>query len=399
MPRKKPSKTSSKKRALPFYRRHWGRTEARNRTRLLHHLERLRLERPRFWWRERSIGQKILTVFIALVVATVGTMYGIARWYIAAHANQPLQLGTTFVPGYARYYGLDPQEVYRALIYDMGMRHFRVVSYWDKMEIKQGEYDFSELDWQFKIAEDTNTKLSLALGLRQPRWPECHMPSWAAYEAEEVWAPQLKAFMGKVIERYKNSPALESYQLENEYFLKAFGKCNNFNRQRLIDEFNFVKAADPNHPVIISRSNNAVGLPIGQPRPDEFGVSVYKRVWDKTLTKRYFEYPFPAWFYGFLAGAGQIVTGRNMIIHELQAEPWLPVGYDMATAPVSEQDKSMNAQRLRDRIEYGKATGMRTIDLWGAEWWYWRMVRLHDPSLWNVVKDQIQDIQNTNAYL
>jgi hypothetical protein len=329
---------------------------------------------------------------------TVGSMYSIAQWYITKHSNEPLQLGATFIPSYAEYYGLDPKDTLHALIYDMGMRHFRLVSYWDQIEAKPGQYDFSQLDWQFKMAEDTGTKISLAVGLRQPRWPECHMPDWAAKEPTDLWSAQLQTFIGQVVNRYKNSPALQSYQLENEYFLKAFGQCTNFDRKRLVSEFNYLKQQDPVHKVIIARSNNGLGLPIGAPTPDEFGVSVYKRVWDKTITHRYFEYPFPAWFYAFLAGAGQIVTGKDMIVHELQAEAWLPDGYDMPTAPLSEQNKSMNAQRLHDRIEYGRGTGMKTVDLWGAEWWYWRKVKLHDSSLWDVAKQEVQSVQNDNAY-
>lgn len=382
----------------PFYKRHWGTNEKRQRTRLIHHLEKLRLERPRYWFKQRKLWQKILVIFCIALILWVGTMYGIARWYIASHADEQTQLGTTFIASYAEYYGLDAQETYKALVYDLGIRHFRLVSYWDKIEKTPGQYDFSQLDWQFQIAEQSNAKISLALGLRQPRWPECHMPRWAAEKPKDQWSHDLKEFMGKVIDRYKDSPALQTYQLENEYFLKAFGECPDFSRDRLIDEFNFVKQKDPNHPVIITRSNNVLGLPIGKPTPDKFGVSVYKRVWDKNITKRYFEYPFPAWFYAFLAGAGQILTGKDMIVHELQAEAWLPEGYTMPTAPIEEQNKSMNAERLRDRIEYGQATGMKTIDLWGSEWWYWRKVKLHDDSLWNVVREEIQDTQRVNAY-
>jgi hypothetical protein len=392
MPR--PKKKSNK----PFYKRHWGSNEARRRTRMLHHLEKLRLEKPRYWWRERRLWQKICLIFLAVLMLWVGGMYGIARWYIADHANEQTQLGTTFIPTYAEYFGLDPKQTFHAMVNDLGIRHFRLVSYWEKMEPTPGNYDFSQLDWQFKMAEDTNTKISLSLGLRQPRWPECHMPDWAANQPTEQWSAELKTFMGKVIDRYKDSPALQTYQLENEYFLKAFGLCTNFDRDRLVDEFNFVKAKDPTHPIIISRSNNAIGLPVGKPTPDVFGISVYKRVWDKTITKRYFEYPFPAWFYGFLAGAGQILTGKDMIIHELQSEPWTPEGYDLRTTSIEEQDKSMDAVRLKDRIEYGKATGMKTIDLWGAEWWYWRKVALHDDSLWKVVKEEVRDVQNSNVY-
>lgn len=393
------SKNKNSRARQPFYARHWGGAEKRNRTRLWHHLQRgLRIEKPRYWWKEQSIGRRVLLTLTALVILVAGSMYGIAQWYIHKHANQPTIIGTTFVPRYARYYNLNPRETLDAIFNDAGIRDIRLVSYWEEIEKTPGEYDFSELDWQMKMAEENRARVSLAIGLRQPRWPECHMPAWAAELPMEEWAPKLKVVIGKVIDRYKDSPALISYQLENEFFLKAFGKCPDFTRERLVDEYNFVKAQDPARPVIVSRSNNALGIPVGEPTPDKYGVSVYKRVWDKTITKRYFEYPFPAWFYGFLAGAQEITQGKDMIIHELQAEPWVPSGYDLRQTSLEEQDKSMNAERLADRIEYGKGTGMKEMYLWGAEWWYWRKVRHNDPSLWNTVKAAIQETQRTNNY-
>jgi hypothetical protein len=46
----------------------------------------------------------------------------------------------------------------------------------------------------------------------------------------------------------------------------------------------------------------------------------------------------------------------------------------------------MNSVRLKNTIQFGKATGMKTIDLWGAEYWYYRQQVLHDPSLMNTAK-------------
>lgn len=352
-------------------------------------VRKFRIEKPRYWWQERKLWQKISLIFLAFLMLFVGAMYGIAQWYIWSNRNKPVVYGVTFVPGYAEYFGLDAKDTMQAMINDLGVRHFRLVSYWSDIEKTPGTYDFSQLDWQFKKAEDSGAKISLAIGLRQPRWPECHMPDWASNESKDQWYPQLKNFMAATINRYKNSPALDSYQLENEFFLTVFGECKDFDRQRLIDEFNYTKQLDPRHTVIVSRSNNAIGLPVGQPTPDEFGVSVYKRVWDKTFTKRYFEYPFPAWFYAFLAGGGKLLTGKDMIVHELQAEAWLPDGYDMKTAPTSELYKSLSPQRLADRFEYGKATGMKEVYLWGVEWWYFMKVKRNEPALWNTAKKEM----------
>lgn len=357
-----------------------------------------------FWsefiaWLHMGTWQKIFVVVIAVTVLWVGTMYGVAEWYIFSTRKQPIQLGATFISDYAKQLGVEPHETLDAMIHDLGVRHLRLVSYWDKIEPVSGTYDFSDLDWQMKAAENAGVKVSLAIGLRQPRWPECHMPEWAKTETKTVWYGQLQTFITAVIDRYQNSSALESYQLENEYFLSVFGKCTDFNRQRLVDEANLVKRLDPAHTLIISRSNNGIGLPVGKPTPDLFGVSVYKRVWDKTITHRYFEYPFPAWFYGSLAGGGKILTGKDLIIHELQTEAWLPDNFDIKTAPISELYKSMNPERLHDRIKYGEGTGIKQIDLWGVEWWYQMKTKRGEPGLWQAAKEEIQSAEVHNAQL
>lgn len=328
-------------------------------------------------------------------------MYGVGQWYINKHKNQPVVLGASFIPDYAESFGLDPKDTLNAMLSDLKLKQVRLVSYWSDIEPTPGQYDFSTLDWEFALAQKYGVKVSLSIGLRQPRWPECHPPSWADVQAgnESAWEPQLFSFMKTVINRYKDNPSLQDYELENEYFMKVFGTCTDFSRNRLVEEFNLVKGLDPAHPVIISRSDNWVGIPVGQPTPDEFAISVYKRVWDATFTHRYFEYPLPAWFYSALAGGEELLSGKDMIIHELQAEPWTPKGQPIIDTSIKEQYKSMNPQRLKDRIDYGEATGMKTIDLWGAEWWYYMKVKQHDPGVWNVVKQAIQQADTHNAQL
>jgi hypothetical protein len=346
------------------------------------------------FWQRLAIG---LIAFIFLIVAG---MFGLAQWYINKHKSEPLTIGATFIPNYARYYDLNPKETFSAIVNDLGIKRLRLVSYWSEIEKNEGTYDWEELDWQMRAAEAAGVKVSLAIGLRQPRWPECHMPTWAERMSKHDWQPKLMSFIEDVVQRYKSSPALDSWQLENEYFLTVFGICPDHSRDRLIEEFNLVKRLDPNHTLVVSMSNNAIGTPIGAPTPDSWAISVYKRVWDKTITQRYFEYPIPAWYYAFRAGWTELTRGRPVFVHELQAEAWTPEEFGgTKETPLIEQDKSMNPERLRDRIEYGRSTGMRTIDLWGAEWWYWRKVKHNDPGLWDTAREEIKKVDAANQQL
>ena len=139
------------------------------------------------YW-QRSIFNKIVVVFVSVLVLCLGGMCGIARWYIAQNSGKPFILGTSFIPAYAESLGLDPEETMDALINDVGVRHFRLVSYWDQLEPIDGDYDFTLLDWQFKKAEAAGAKVTLSLGLRQPRWPECHMPNGRENAGQRVAA-------------------------------------------------------------------------------------------------------------------------------------------------------------------------------------------------------------------
>jgi hypothetical protein len=316
----------------------------------------------------------------------MGSMYTVAVWYQHSQRQKQTILGISFIADYATYLGLDAHQTYSAILDDLHVKHLRLVSYWSDIEPTPGGYDFSELDYEMNQATAHGAKVTLAIGLRQPRWPECHAPSWIdTSKPTAAWVPQLNAYMSAVISRYKHSPALQSYQLENEFF-NRFGSCNNFDRTRLDSELAMVKQLDPQHPVIITRSNNYAGFSLRQPLPDEIGISVYRRVWDGTLTHRYFQYPFPSWYYAFLAGAQQLLTAKPSVIHELQTEPWPPNGKSITDTSLSEQNKTFDARRLQTTTTFAKQTGIKQIDLWGAEYWYYRSIVLHDPSVWNTAK-------------
>jgi hypothetical protein len=369
--------------------------------------------KPKIWlqrgWNycwHKGFWRRFGFILLGLIVLFTAYSYTVAEWYINKHKSEPLVLGASFIPDYAESFGLDPHQTLQQMLKPagqdgLGLKQVRLVSYWSDIEPTPGHYDFSKLDWQFALANKYGAKVSLSIGMRQPRWPECHEPSWAHIDPNhrQQWEPQLYKFIEQVVSHYKHNPALQDYELENEFFMKVFGECKDFDRNRLITEYNLVKGMDQAHHVIVSRSDNWVGVPIGKPTPDEFAISVYKRVWDATFTHRYFEYPLPAKFYAMLAGTEELISGRDMIIHELQAEPWTPNGLLITQISKQEMYKSMNPDRLKARILYGEGTGMRTIDLWGAEWWYYMKVKQHDPGEWNVVKQQVAEVAAQNQKL
>lgn len=336
--------------------------------------------------RSKSFWKRMLLGFAITIFAFVTMGYSLALWYQHTQKGKPYQLGVTFIPSYAEYLGVDPRETLDAIVSDLGVRQFRLVSYWNQIETSPGTYDFTQLDWQFTAIEKAGGKVSLAVGLRQPRWPECHAPSFHdTRQPREQWQPQLEKFMTAVVERYKTSQALASYQLENEFF-NHFGECYNFDRQRLAEEKALVKKLDAKHPVIISRSNNYAGFALRGPLGDINGISLYRRVWDATLTKRYQTYPFPSWHYAALAGAQKVLKGQESVIHELQMEPWPPNGKNILDVDLTEQNKTFDATRFRSTLAFAKQTGIRHIDLWGTEYWYYRWKVLGDNSIWEAAR-------------
>lgn len=296
-------------------------------------------------------------------------------------------IGVSFSEKRAREMGVNWQSNYLALLDDMGLRSFRLMSYWDIHEPSPGQLDFTTLDWQINEATKRGATVSLAIGLRQPRWPECHEPAWANTLGSTEKQQALNTYITAVVQRYENNPTVISWQLENEGMNNWFGKCATPDRQRLIEEFALVKSLT--HKPVWASLSDQHGLPLGKPGADKFGYSVYRTVWsDKTWPYiGYITYPTPIWYHRLRAVIIKLTTGKDIFIHELQLEPWGQ--RDTTQLSVAEQDKSMDRGQIANSLLFAREIGAPDIYTWGGEWWYWRMVN-GDPSIWNTVKDEFR---------
>jgi len=289
--------------------------------------------------------------------------------------------GVSFSAKYASEMGMDWKKAFTKLCQELPFERLRLMTYWDLAEPSQGRYDLKVITWQLKTAARYGKKVSLCLGMRQPRWPECHEPAWAKKLDQAARHQALYEFIEKVVEQFNNDPTIESWQLENEALNKGLGHCTDYDRNRLRREFELVKRLDPKRPIIMSTSDS-VGLPLRQPRPDIVGFSIYKTQW---RNGRYYRSKTPAAWYRLRSWLVSTLIRRPVIIHELQTEPWGPEAtYKL---PLSEQARSMDATKLQQMLKYAQTTGIDHIDLWGVEWWYWLGAKHEDWSCWEAVSN------------
>lgn len=288
--------------------------------------------------------------------------------------------GVTFSQKFARdSLKIDNKAAYLSILDDLGVKKIRLMSYWDEMEPQSGAYNFADLDFMMDKAAERDAEINLVVGLRQPRWPECHYPAWAKEKPQSEQQKFLLQFIEQVAVRYKNHPALSAWQVENEPFLEFFGECPKLDVNFFKQEIELIKKLDNKHPIHVTASGEFTSWKKTAEYGDYLGVSLYRIVERKLMGKIY--YPlFPA----FYRWRGQLNKKfHNIYISELQAEPWT-IG-NLADEPIEKQFKKFSPAVFSDQIKFAWATGYETQYLWGVEWWYWLKSKGED-DFWNIAK-------------
>ncbi len=288
--------------------------------------------------------------------------------------------GVNFSQKHARDLGLDWKETYSALIDELGVKYIKLAAQWDLIEPENEEYDFKDLDWEIKKAEEKGVELLLAIGMKTPRWPECHIPEWAENLTKKEQQKEILEMLEEIVLRYRGSQAIWAWQIENEPFF-TFGQCPWVDKDFLKKEIELVKSLDEQkRPVVISDSGEGSFWIQAAKVGDIIGTTMYKKVWVHQL-ETYITYPLPPTFYSRKAKIIEKLFGKEVICVELQAEPWGP--QLLYYSPLSEQEKTMDLEQFRKNIEFARKTGFDKFYLWGAEWWYWMKEKQGQPEIWN----------------
>ncbi len=317
------------------------------------------------------------TIFLSLL----GLILIVAGFFFIGSPPQAENIlwGVNFSQTQAVALGLDWRNAYTALIDDLGAKNIKLATYWNLIEKQPGEYDFSDVDWQIQRAEDSGVSLLLAIGMKTPRWPECHIPEWAKGQSKADQQTAILDFLRQIVTRYDHSPAITMWQVENEPFF-PFGECPWVDKEFLKEEVALVKSLDIGHrPVVVTDSGEGSLWLQAAKIGDIAGTTMYKKVWVRQL-KMYFTYFFPPTYYWRKAEIVKRLFDKEVICVELQAEPWVP-GL-ISDSSLAEQQKSMNLERLQKNIEFAKKTGLKQFYLWGSEWWYWLKEKQNDPAVW-----------------
>ena len=312
-------------------------------------------------------GLKFFLSVILFLVITAGIMILITKLTIAKREKNMIY-GASFNPEYTAYLGLDFKKAFNKILDDWNFKYIRLAAQWNLVEKTKGQYDWSDLDWMMDLAAGKSAKVVLVTGRKTPRWPECHTPKWAESLPTSEQELSLDNFMKITVERYKNHPALEVWQVENEPFLR-FGICKTISGQKLKEEIALVKQLDSSHPVMVTDSGELSLWRRTAKQADLFGTTLYRVVWNKALGYWTYDWILPPLAYK----ARLWLNGRDVntaYITELQAEPWIP-DKKLEDTPLEEQFKSMNLDRLKKNIIFAEKTGMPRAYLWGAEWWLW----------------------------
>ncbi|MBP7992239.1 MAG: beta-galactosidase [Candidatus Magasanikbacteria bacterium] len=327
---------------------------------------------------------KKILIIIGIIVAC-----GYSALWVMSAKQYPVTYGISFSKNYANDLELDWKKTYIDILTELKPAYIRLGAEWNGIETEQGKFNFSDLDFMMNEAEKHNAKVLLAIGQKVPRWPECHYPLWYRDLNPKEQREATLNYIEKTVANYKNHPALEIWQVENEPYISFdFGECKIFNRDLVKYEIALVQQLDPNHRTVITDSGEMSLWHETVQAGDLFGTTLYRAVAGPMGWKFYYNWLPPGLYKVRAFWQGR--TPQTFFISELQAEPWYS-GTGPKDTPIKEQELTMSPKRLQANMDVAERTGASRAYLWGVEWWYFMKEKNNDARYWELVKNKLAE--------
>ncbi len=321
--------------------------------------------------------------WIFIVIAVL-----IATFFLLSIRDIPerVDYGVSFSVFHSKELGLDWKKVYDSLLNDLKVKRFRFSAHWPLTEPENDKFNWSEFDYQISEAEKHDAKIVLAVGRRLPGWPECHEPDWVKNLSKEDKQAEILEYITATVNRYKKSPAIEYWQVENEPFLTIFATehCGDFlDKEFLEREIALVKSLDPDRKVLVTDSGELSLWKDAHQAGDLFGTSLYIYVWNHYSGA--IRYPIgPAFFRAKRNLVNLIYGQKDVLLIELALEPWLL--QPIKDTPIETALERMDIDKFNGSIKFAQKAGFEKQYLWGAEWWYYMKEKNH-PEFWDRAKE------------
>jgi len=308
--------------------------------------------------------------------------------------------GFSFSPLLSESAHHDPRADLGLLLADTNPDLVRLPIYWESVEPTPDQLDFSEIDGLLAVVARHNelavnpTRVVLTVGARNFLYPELHEPGWARPRWQPFLnnmqaAPAYRAYFDTSITRYRDSPLLYAWQVENEpldYVGNASTGDDQIKVAQLSWEMGEVRRLDPGHEAMTTTFdgwNVAVdmlqvyakpvlqvlgGYPSGHPEEvlqagDALGLDMYidgpstpLRFTGTDLREAWKEQSLAFW----ISRANSM--GKDVWISEMQAQPWADL-----SGKFTEDDLLTSAAGYRQEH-------LQVVLMWGVETW------LADPA-------------------
>jgi hypothetical protein len=286
----------------------------------------------------------------------------------------------------------------------------RLPVYWESVEPTPDTLDFSSVDELLAVVQEHNqvaarpTRVVLTIGARNFLYPELHEPAWAAPRQQ----PQLndlqsaaayRAYFEGSLLRYRSSPLLYAWQVENEpldYVGNVSTGDDEINVAQLSWEIAEAHQLDPGREVVLTSFDGwnvtvdmlqlyaapllwaLHGYPGGHPGEmlaagDALGLDLYVdgpstplRITNPDLRTAWKQQAVDFW------AAQAKAQGKHLWLSEMQAQPWM------------NSTSFTPANLVASAVDY-RQEPLQVVLLWGVETW------LQDPA-WMAAANQAMAI-------